>query len=695
MKYTLSTDTLKHLFCVGAAFIFIGIPGQVFANEEKDADLEEIVVTASALKVDVPTQETPKSVSIITNEIMETHVPLKLDEALRYTAGITSQPYGSDNDADWFKVRGFNAATYLDGGRLFKDGYYLWLIEPYGLEQIEVVKGPSSILFGESPPGGVINAVLKKPSKRSGGEVRIQAGTNSHRSGAFDIYDSLNDDNSIRFRLVGLAKEEDGELEGAENKRYYLAPSIAMDLSDRTNLTLKATILEDDGIPTNPFFPAAGTLIDSPNGKIGRSHNLGEPDYDTYQRTQISLGYALKHKFNEVFEYSQNFNYGYNKLNLKSSYGFPNSDPLTTTLYRGIVYRNGKTNSFAFDNRGVANWESGRIEHNVLMGIDLQHHKTEGDEQDNYRYGYINPYEPVYGHYIPLNHANDIDREVLKKQASVYSQYQLKFDKKIVGSIGGRYDRVDTENKSDKNSQDETRSDGEFSLNAGLMYIADNGLSPYVSYSESFNVLSTIDRHTNKLYKPLDGEQYEIGLKYTPYFIEGFINIALFDITQKNALVTNPKTFIATQTGEVTSRGLEIEGLVVLSDGFTLKGSYTYTDAKTDNTGGRGSERAALIPETMASAWVDFDGSSIGVHGLKIGTGFRYIGESKDSPASSNLTVPSVTLWDAMASYEIDESWKLQLNVNNIADKTYISGCDYYCYYGQSRSAMLSLSYNW
>lgn len=668
---------------------------QAFAEEEETLLLEPTVVTASAMKVDTPIDETPKSISLVTEEDLELHAPKKLDETLRYTSGVTAQPYGSDNDTDWFKVRGFDAATYLNGSRLFKDGYYTWLIEPYGLEQVEVVKGASSILFGESPPGGVVNAVQKKPTEEAHGEIRMEGGTKNYKSASFDVSDTMNDEGTMRLRVVGLIKDEEGELNGTENTREYLAPSLTIDAWEKTQLTLMATLLNDNGVPTNPFFPAAGTLIDSPHGSIDPSTNLGEPDYDKYERTQISVSYLLEHELTDIWKLSQKFNYGYNKLFLRSSYAFPNSNPASTTVSRGIVFRDGENNSYTLDNKAVAKWESGRMKHTALMGIELQHHKTEGDEQDNYAFGTINPYNPVYGNYTPLDPANNIDREITKSQASAYSQYQLKFDEAWVGVVGGRYDWVKTKNVSEKNSQDEARTDGEFSFNTGLMYIAENGLSPYVSYSQSFEVLSTIDPTTGVLYKPLEGEQVEIGVKYTPDFFDGYINVALFDITQKNALVTNPATFVATQTGEVTSQGVEIEGEGRLTDSLKLSASYTYTDAQTDDTGGQGTKQAALIPKHAASAWLDFDAEVLGLAGLKIGNGVRYIGESKDSPASSDLTVPSVILWDAMVSYEFDKNWETQLNVNNVLDKEYIASCDYYTYYGQSRSALLSVNYHW
>lgn len=667
----------------------------VMANQS-ESDVETITVVAQALKVETPAKETPRAVSVVSNEDLQVRAPKKLDEALRYTSGVTSQPYGSDNDTDWFKVRGFDAATYLDGNRLFRDGYYTWLVEPYGLDHVEVVKGPAAILFGESAPGGVVNAVQKKPTNVPQGEVSLSIGNNNQQTLGFDIADDANESGNVRYRLIGLMTGQDGELDQTHSDRFYLAPSVEFDISDDTVLTILSSYLKDDGVPTNPFFPASGTILKSDFGTIDPSTNLGQPDYDKYERTQFSLGYLLEHQVNQNWKLSQNFNYGYNKLFLRSSYVFPNSDPTTNELTQGIVYRDGKNQSLTFDNHAIGHWNSMYSEQTLLMGLDLQRHETDGVEQDNYAFGKINPFNPIYGNYTPLNDANNIQRNIKKSQVSAYSQYQLKLHQQWVGIVGARYDWVKTENEGSGPNvdQDKSRHDGEFSFNAGLMYIANNGLSPYANYSQSFEVLSTIDTTTGELYKPLDGEQVEVGVKYEPHFYDGYINFAWFNINQKNALVTNPSTWVATQTGEVTSQGVELETVTQLSDSIKLSANYTFTDAQTDETFGKGTQQAALIPKHQATAWIDYS-AQYWVPGLDIATGVRYIGESKDNPKSSNITVSDVTLWDASATYAVTSQWQAQLNINNIFDKEYISGCDYYCYYGQSRSVTLNAKYLW
>ena len=355
-----------------------------YADDNNVDDIETIVVSAEALKVAIPVEEIPKAVSIISEQDLKIHAPKKLDEALRYTSGVTAQAYGADNDTDWFKVRGFDAATYLDGNRLFRDGYYTWLLEPYGLEQVEVVKGPSAILFGDAAPGGVVNAVQKKPTTTPQGEIKVEVGNKNYKAFGFDISDEANETGSVRYRLVGSGSSGDGEIDYTESERFYIAPSMEVDISDDTILTLTSSYLKDDGIPTNGFFPASGSLIDSDYGTIDSTTNLGEPGYDAYERTQISLGYLIEHEYSDILTLSQKLNYGYNDLFLRSVYVFPNSDASTSELYRGVVYRDGTNQSFTLDNKAEFNWYSNKAEHKLLSGIDIQHHKTVGSEQDSY-----------------------------------------------------------------------------------------------------------------------------------------------------------------------------------------------------------------------------------------------------------------------------------------------------------------------
>ncbi|MGV3002757.1 TonB-dependent siderophore receptor [Vibrio sp. E150_018] len=699
MSFTLNptSQAVSHIMkpALGLSLALIALPS--FAEEKATTEnLDTITVTASALKVETPLAETPRSVSVIDEEQLSVQQPTKLDEVLRYQPGVMTQPYGSDNDTDWFKIRGFDAATYLDGNRLYQVGYYVWTLEPYGLEQVEVLKGPAAILYGEAPPGGVVNAVSKHPGYTEGGELQLQAGTNNQQQVGVDVTSFVDQDGDVRFRLVGMMSHRDGTLDETYTDRVYLAPSLAWDISPDTNITFLASYKKDDGVPTNPFKPAYGTLIDTPQGKLDPSTNLGEPDYDKNENEQFSLAYELEHHFNDIWQFKQNTRYAHTDLLLRSTYAF--GSETSADLSRGIIYRNGSTDSYSMDNQTIANWSTSRTDNTFLFGIDLQHYQNDSMEADDWGVawggttGSINAFNPEYGNYQPIDdRATPVD--ITKDQAGFYAQQQIKLDNKWIMKVGGRYDIVRLQNDSAGTKEDLHNTN--FALSGGLMYVSDFGVTPYISYDESFEVLASVDPTTGKAYKPLEGQQTEAGFKYEPSFINGYFNLAWFNITQKNGLVTTQS--VATQSGELTSQGVEFDAVVYVTEDLLAKANYTYTDAKTDMSADSDPIRTPLIPRHMASSWLEYDFSHLGLDSFVLGAGVRYMGSSvgHDSTGVGILNVPSVTLFDAMARYDITPKWRAQVNVNNVTDKKYVSSCDYYCYYGEELTATATINYTW
>ena len=156
----------------GLGLSLVGASSLALAQDDvTDIAFDPLVVSATALKVATPLVETPRPVSTVEREELDERNVQRLDESFRYRAGVLSGHYGADNNTDWFKVRGFDQATYQDGLRLYRQGYFQWLPEPYGLERVEVFKGPASILYGEAPSGGLINAVSKRPTAERQGAV--------------------------------------------------------------------------------------------------------------------------------------------------------------------------------------------------------------------------------------------------------------------------------------------------------------------------------------------------------------------------------------------------------------------------------------------------------------------------------------------------------------------------------------------
>ncbi|WP_404375494.1 TonB-dependent siderophore receptor [Vreelandella aquamarina] len=660
--------------------------------QEETINTGTTVVTATALKVDTPEVETPRAISTVSAEELETRGVNKYDETFQYRSGVVSQPYGDDNNTDWFFLRGFSAesATYQDGLRLFRTGgYFWWMNETFGLERVDLLKGPASILYGEAPPGGVINAISKRPTSEPQGTLEIEAGNQQHRQVGIDVSGPVAERDDMRYRMVGLYRDGEGELNGSEKERYYFAPSLAVDFSDDTTVTFLASVQREEGVPTAGFFPAYGTLYDTPFGKIDRNTNFGEPGYDKIDQQQASLGYELEHRINDTWEIQQNLRYSYLDLYLRSVYAFPSND--SRSLGRGIVLQDGEYDAYTVDNRLVARQYGENFENTFLMGVDYQKLDLEYANGDSFSFGGIDAFEPSYGNYTPVSSTSLTDHNVDKRQIGIYVQDQFRLNDRWIFLTGARHDSVESSDETATTQQ--SVDDEQLSLSAGVMYLGDNGLSPYVSYSESFTPLASSDA-SGDAYEPLEGEQLEVGVKYTPVGFDGYLTVAAFDLKESNSLITTDSG-PQRQIGERTSSGLEVEGVGYLTDNLQLTASYTYTDTRIDVSESQQDERVPLVPFHMASAWLDYDMSS-SLPGLSVGAGVRYIGETSPSPGSGiNRDVPSTTLYDAMASYDINDNWTAQVNVNNITDEEYVSGCDYYCYYGASRSVIGSVKYRW
>lgn len=653
------------------------------ATAQETVNNDTVVVVGTALKVDAPLVETPRPVSSVDREELETRNVQQLDETFRYRAGVLAGHYGSDNDTDWFKVRGFDQSTYQDGLRIYREGFYQWLPEPYGLERIEVFKGPSSILYGEAPPGGLINAVSKRPTDTPQGNVNLQLGNRNHRQIGVDTSGPVGESDDVRYRVVGMYKERDGDLDNTDNERYYFAPSLAVDFNEDTSVTFLASVQKDDGVPVNGFKLPYGSIQDTPFGRVNPQTSVSEPDYDRNKRTQWGVGYELRHHFNDTWAFEQDLRYSELDLELRSTYALSMVDDRRAS--RGLTLRDGKIDSWTVDNRFVGNWYTDRTENTLLLGVDYQNLGLKGQEGDDYAFGApIDIFTPSYGNYTPFADEDLVERHIDKEQTGIYLQNQLRLDDRWVLLGGVRYDQAETENTNVTTGTAERSDDDQVSWSGGVMYLGENGVNPYVSYTESFEPIAQADS-AGSLYDPREGRQWEAGVKYAPAGWDGYVTAAVFDLEESNTLVTSPAGF-QVQEGKRTSKGFELEGVGYVTDDLKVTAAYTYTDSRLEDD-----QRASLIPRHQASTWLDYAFTGGALDGVTLGGGVRYVGESVDG----DTQVDSFTLADAMIGYEFAEGWQAQINVNNLTDKEYVASCDYWCYFGESRSVIGSVSYRW
>lgn len=668
--------------------------------------LEAITVTAqqAATKVETPFIETPQSVSFITQDEIREQGSESVQEATRYSAGVFTGQYGATASRyDAIKLRGFGSDSidnqYLDGLKLLNDKgtYSIFQIDPYFLESIEVVKGPSSVLYGRAAPGGLVALTSKKPLFTSHRQIQASIGTQGHLGAGFDMGDQLGDSGRAAYRVVGLVKDADSQWDHVESQRYAIAPSLAIDIGDSTSLTLLAHLQKDPESGYYGGLPAEGTLYDRNGKRISNTFYDGEEDYEEFDREQAMLGYQLEHRLNDTWTAKQNLRYVESSVDYGQVYNTAiwNGDELSRTYFGADE----ELSALAVDNQLIAGFDLGNTAHTVLAGIDYQQRETDAYWELGSGFAAINPFQPTYGSEGSITPYQNNDRELT--QTGVYLQDQIAVDRWRF-TLSGRYDWVDVKNETDSffsgTASEQQREDENFSGRAALLYAFDNGLSPYISYSESFSPNSNIDENGD-LIESSEAEQYELGLKYQPIGTRDQYSIAAFQIDQDNTANYIQDIMAYRAVGSTRSRGVEFEARKQFNDNFHVSASYTYTDVDIQKAedGTEGLTHVAT-PEHMASLWGSYGFQEGPLTGLTTGLGVRYIGESWAN-AANTLEVPDYTLVDASISYDLSEigvrGLSAQLNANNLLDKEHVGACysESVCYFGAERSVTATVSY--
>jgi iron complex outermembrane receptor protein len=273
----------------------------------------------------------------------------------------------------------------------------------------------------------------------------------------------------------------------------------------------------------------------------------------------------------------------------------------------------------------------------------------------------------------------------------------MKIADKWVLLLGGRQDW--TENQLSPlfgNEKYESEKADKFSGRAGAVYLADNGLAPYVSFSQSFEPQAGKDFNGNR-FKPTTGEQYELGIRYQPKNAAYLISASIFELTRQNALTRDPLNagFNVQNKGQ-RSRGFELEGKGKIGRYTNVIAAYahTKTEVTESNEPGEVGQRLPNVPRNQFSLWADHHMAQFGLPNLKLGLGARYIGSTEDVRGNGDK-VPAYTLFDAMASYDINSNWRLSLNARNIGDKEYVNCDGSYCLYGAPRKVILAATMRW
>lgn len=690
--------------CLSAAILaaMLASPAHAQADDKpvKGATLDsDIVVTAT--KTEAAVTETPQAISVVTSEEMELRGVQDLNAALSYSSGIRFRDYPGGQGMQEFFIRGFRANG--GGGAVFRDGLRQQFngldgdIETYGLERVELLKGPSSVLYGQGSPGGLINVRSKRPTADPIREIVLQGGSHERKQSAFDIGGAVDSGGHWRYRLTALFRDANSQFDHDRDNRLYVAPAISFVPDDSTNITLLAQYFRTITGGSTQSFPASGTIDPNPNGEIPRNRFFGDPSWDRTLIENRSIAVDFTHSFDDWLTFHQIARYSESTLKLDGIFD-ANGGLLTDNRFfrRGAYNRDASSNSFLTDANFGIKANTGAIRHSLLFGIDYSQTRRV-NLQFNGVIAPLDVFDPDYNVPITFSTVPASDLLTTLDQTGIYVQEQAQVGGLTVTGAA-RYDWVDGRNLVRNFGNRVINGDATaFTWRVGAIYETTIGIAPYVSYSTSF-LPSTGSNFAGDPLLPTRGKQYEAGVKFEPAR-GSLVTASVYQITQTNIATpdqAHPGFFI--QQGEVRSRGVEVEARVAVTDAFNLTLAYAYTDAQTTkaNPTAAGLSNVGLrqlaIPKNDASAFASYRIPLSETTGLTLGGGARYVDGSYNP--TNTLKTASYTLVDATAAVDFGKI-SIGINATNLFDKRYFTPgiASNSVFWGNARNVLVTLRY--
>lgn len=644
--------------------------------------------TTSGTKTNTPILEIPQSISTVTQTQLEQRKPQNLLDALSYTPGARVGTYGFDPRYDAFTIRGVDVtqnAVFRDGLRQINSPNGLFRLEPYGLEAINVLRGPASTIYGASTSAGIVDLISKRPTETPFREIEVQGGSFGRKQFNFDLSGPANAEKTLFYRLTGLVRDADNQLSAIKDDRVFIAPAITWKPNEQTKLTLLAEYMDSTTGGTAAYVNEYGPYIDRSGNLLYKSVGAtrvfgGDKRYNDFRQQQGRIGYEFEHAFGEIFTLRQRVRYS--ALATNQQYVYLADPGLTRERTQGL----------SVDTNLEAKLATGPVSHRLLAGVDFSWLHYRGKEG--------------FGG-VPLGYNATLGYRTAQTQTlvGVYAQDQISWENWRL-TLGGRRDwfssRFEAGAAGDlptETKQDDARSTGR----AALSYVTSFGLAPYVSYATSF-VPNSGTVLSGSVAVPTTGEQVEAGIKYDLPGQNASLRAAVFDLRQDNAVVYEVVNGYNRQVQlDMRSRGFEIEGVASLANGLSIQASYAYNDARirklTPETEGN---RLTSIPYHTASLWLDYTVQEGAARGLGIGGGVRYVGAS----LGDNLNRPVLdnkprTLVDASLRYDLEnldprlKGMRVQVNATNLLDKVEQTCTAGFCYFDEGRKVIASLRYRW
>lgn len=665
--------------------------GQVQAEEAAPTEekaRDQIVVTGYAgTKTDTALAELPQPIKVITAEQYEAQGAISISDTVKYAAGVLANPYGRDTRVDGFNVRGIDALQFRDGMRDIFSYYASITSDPYNFERIEIVRGPASVLFGQGSIGGLVNLVSKSPDFETRGELRAVYGSYDRKEVLGDVNVALTD--TLAVRAVGRLRDSDTYVEHVPDDRVMFAPSLRWKPTPDTDIVLTGLYQEDDTGSTSQFLPIVGTFRPNPGapGQLDRFTFVGKPGWDRYAGRSLQGMASVTHDFSGAVRLSVKARYIDSDLeyftHYTNSYSNPTdpfaADRRTIGLYADAS--DARMNVFSTDNNLQFNFSTGgNVEHRLLVGVDYSWNRV--GKRNAFGLETIDLYDIDHDALLTYDPNGPFAYDS-QKQLGLYVQDQIRFFDRVSVVLGARRDRVTSSAGSKDNAT---------TFRAGIIGEIGAGVSPFFSYTESFlpiaGSLTDIDGNIGDPFKPQTGKQFEAGVKWQPG-PGTLVTVTAFHIKERNRVLYGEGN-LTTQSGELTTKGIEFEASHTLPGNFDLLVNYGYNKLRSEvNTD------LDYLPRHIASIWSTKTFGLADEARLRLGAGVVYTGKRRSDGPAWNITTPGNTTVDALAEVSWN-NWRVAVNATNLLNNRYFASClargD--CFTGAPRNVMATVGYS-
>lgn len=664
---------------------------------------------STALKTNTPIMVTPASVQVVPRQVMEDQQAITLDRVLDNVSGVRS--YSTTFNArggDSLQIRGFNTSNvYVDGLRSLNSDIGSGSLDILGVERVEVLKGPASILYGRADPGGIVNIVTALPKKTPSYAVQQMFGSwNLYRT-TVEATGPLTADGAISYRVSGLVEDSRSFRDFDHARNYVVMPVVRWDIDAATQITANfqykrqsspfdvgtGAFTKYDVLMGNPLalLHGVGPLAFLPPGR-----NFGEPNSTTLTE-RVMFGFNWSHKFDENWTLTQRFQANLNQTLERwvVPYAFDFFDP--TQVDRFAIYNDRHQRTYAANMDLTGKVDTFGLEHSLLIGGDfLSVLSATPTTYLSFNIPNLNYFAPVYGFtptdktlYDPINYGPSANRQ---HWYGFYAQDHIKLRYDLYLLAGVRYDHANVyQTGYDGRGDTVVDNSQKVTPRFGLLWRPLPEFSVYGSYLTNFGPGAS--GGPGRALPPQAAEQWEVGVKTELLDGRFSATLAYYNLIKTNVPAPDPDPALAAQgysvaLGETRNRGVELDVAGEIRPGWRMIGSYAYIDSLITkdsasqvfdplgnliSASGFQGFATPGVSRHMGSLWSTYEMQQGDLRGLKFGGGVTSRSSSHVDLFDS-FQVRGYATVGLMASYE----WTVgptkvtaQLNVENLLDTRY------------------------